>query len=184
LIPTVSGPWVTLALRGLVITILGLPYLPTYLLPGTSLWWDWTTIEFGPFMLAYGVMSIIAAVRAPGRGWPLIEGVVSGTAALWAVLSWNDSEVVASWAILIGAIHVIAAIVLRQEIERLWLMGVSGVLLLLFGMWWLLFYLTTGGIEWLLPGWPTIICVMVSGLLMLVFAFSVRNGAILRDRAV
>jgi len=106
------------------------------------------TLLFGAYALADGVLSIISAMHNKGRDknyfWPLILrgvlGVFAGAIVLilpglsavslvafaWAML--------AIWSIVTGAMELVAAIRLRNEIEGEWMLGLSGLVSLGLGV--------------------------------------------------
>ena len=81
---------------------------------------------------------------------------------------------IAAWAIITGIFEIVAAIRLRKEIEGEWLLALSGVASLIFGI--LLIALPAAGalaLIWLIGAYA-----LVFGVLMLVLAFRLRG---LRD---
>jgi uncharacterized membrane protein HdeD (DUF308 family) len=73
------------------------------------------------------------------RGWLVFEGI---TGIIMGVLTfvWPDITAlvllwfIAAWALVTGALEVVAAIRLRREIEGEWLLGLGGALSVLFGI--------------------------------------------------
>lgn len=98
---------------------------------------------FAGFFLLVGVVTSIGALR--GRqtrsGWliVLIQGLL-GVAIGVAVLAWPAITsailliLVASWAVATGALEILAAILLRRQLEGEWLMIVTGSLSVAFGV--------------------------------------------------
>ncbi len=102
------------------------------------------TLLFGAFAAADGILSIISAVRSKGNFWPLLLrgalglflgvillalpalSAVSLTAFVWIMLS--------IWLIATGLLELIAAIGLRKEIYGEWLLGLSGLISVGFGI--------------------------------------------------
>lgn len=127
--------WWALLLKGVAAVLLGLCAL---------LWPDKTLflliIFFGAYALVDGVFTIAAGIMDATRRWLLLFqgalGVLTGLVAFF----WPDLTalvllyVIAFWAIFTGAIEVIAAISLRREVENEWLMILSGLLSVLFGL--------------------------------------------------
>jgi uncharacterized membrane protein HdeD (DUF308 family) len=107
---------------------------------------------FGAYALIDGVFNLVAAIRAPreGRrwGWLAFSGVAGiatglitffypGITALALVL------LIASWSVVTGVAEIIAAVRLRTLIEHEWLLGLSGLLSVIFGV--LLFLMPRAG---------------------------------------
>lgn len=98
---------------------------------------------FAAFVLLVGFVTAVAAWR--GRearsGWMImfIQGLLGMAAALAAML-WPGITVavllilVASWAIATGVLEIVAAIVLRRQLEGEWMMVLSGVISVAFGV--------------------------------------------------
>jgi uncharacterized membrane protein HdeD (DUF308 family) len=76
-------------------------------------------------------------------------------------------RLVGSWAIVIGLIRIIAAIQLRRETANSWLMGTSGVLVVLFGI-----VLWPSSVDW----WRVWgLLALASGITLTAFAFRART---------
>jgi len=130
--------WWALALRGAAAIIFGV----------IALFWPPAAIAalvavFGAYALVDGIFNLVAAVRAgrSGQRWGalLFEGIVSllvgvltlffpGVTALALVLY------VAAWSLVTGVAEVVAAIKLRQQIQGEWLLALSGILSIAFGI--------------------------------------------------
>ncbi|HYS08063.1 MAG TPA: HdeD family acid-resistance protein [Myxococcales bacterium] len=107
---------------------------------------------FGAYALMDGIFNIVAAVRAPreGRrwGWLLFSGVTGIATGLIAFFFPGITAValvllVASWSVVTGVAEIIAAIRLRKLIRHEWLLILSGLLSVAFGV--LLFLLPAAG---------------------------------------
>ena len=130
--------WWALALRGVAAVLFGLLALA---LPGATL--AALVILFGAYALVDGAFALVTAARAVGRhaAWlgSLVEGVL-GVAAGVAVFLWPGITTVALlalialWAILTGIVEVVAAVRLRRELDGEWLLGLSGLVSILFGV--------------------------------------------------
>jgi uncharacterized membrane protein HdeD (DUF308 family) len=98
---------------------------------------------FGAYALVDGVFNLIAAIRAPKEGkrwgWLALSGAIGvatglitfffpGITALALVL------LVAAWSLVTGIAEIIAAIQLRRLIRHEWLLGLSGLLSVAFGV--------------------------------------------------
>jgi len=131
-----AGNWWALLLRGIAAVLFGLVAL---FWPGITLYV--LIIFFGAYALVDGIFAIVAGVRGVGgRRWLLLAvGVLGVLAGLIAFFYPNITAlvllyVIAFWAILSGILEVVMAISLRREIENEWLMGLSGVLSVVFGV--------------------------------------------------
>ena len=136
LLPMLAGNWWALLLRGIAAVLFGLVAL---FWPGITLYV--LIIFFGAYALVDGIFAIVAGVRGVGgRRWLLLAvGVLGVLAGLIAFFYPNITAlvllyVIAFWAILTGILEVVMAISLRREIENEWLMGLSGVLSVVFGV--------------------------------------------------
>lgn len=98
---------------------------------------------WGAYALADGALALVAAFRIRDRGKPFwalaivgMLGIAAGiatfvTPALSALVLLS---VIATWALLMGAFQIGAAIRLRREIEHEWLLALSGALSVVFGL--------------------------------------------------
>jgi uncharacterized membrane protein HdeD (DUF308 family) len=129
--------WWLLLLRGIAAIIFG---LLAFVWPGLTLL---TLILFyGAFALVDGVLAIVAAIAggAPApRWWLAIVGILGIAAGLLTFLMPGLSALVllffiAGWAIATGVFQIIGAIRLRREIDNEWLLILSGVISVLFGV--------------------------------------------------
>jgi uncharacterized membrane protein HdeD (DUF308 family) len=129
--------WWLVLLRGIAAIIFG---VLAFIWPGLTLL---TLILFyGAYVLVDGVLSIIAAVTggAPApRWWLAIVGVLGIVAGILTFLWPGITGLVllffiAGWAIAIGIFQIIGAIRLRKEIDNEWLLILSGIVSVLFGI--------------------------------------------------
>lgn len=138
MIDVLARNWWMLALRGLAALVFG---LLTLFYPGITL--AVLLLLFGAYALVYGLFTIVAAL-ANRRGQPywlglLVGGVVS---VLIGVLTFMRPGVtglallylIAAWAIVIGVSEIVAGIRLRKVITGEWLLVLSGVLSVVFGL--------------------------------------------------
>ena len=136
MITTLAHNWWTLALRGLAAVIFG---ILAYIWPDIT--FTVLVLFFGAYALWDGVFALIGAFRTAGeRRWMLIlEGIVGVLAGI-VTFVWPGAAtlailtIIAAWAIITGIFEIIAAIRLREEIEGEWLMFLSGLLSVLFGI--------------------------------------------------
>jgi len=130
--------WWVLLLRGAAALVFG--YL-AFTSPGTTL--AALVLVYGAYALVDGVLSLVAGVRiasAGGNGWMQILAGLVGLAAGAVTFVWPGPTalalvyIIAAWATLTGALQINAAIELRRAISSEWLLGLSGVLSILFGL--------------------------------------------------
>ena len=149
-----------------------------------ALFWPGPTLYalivfFGAYAVVDAIFAIVAGIRGSGSGrrWLLlVEGVLGVFAGLFTFF-WPGMTalvllyVIALWAIVTGVLKVIMAISLRREIENEWLMILSGVLSVLFGM--LLAVLPSVGLLSLV--WLIGIYALMFGVVWIVLSFRVRG---------
>jgi uncharacterized membrane protein HdeD (DUF308 family) len=130
--------WWSIALRGAAAIMFGL----------IALFWPPAAVValvtvFGAYAVVDGIFNLVGAVRAgrSGQRWGALvfEGIVSvlvgvltlfwpGVTALALVL-W-----VAAWSVVTGVAEVVAAVVLRKHIQGEWLLALSGIVSIAFGI--------------------------------------------------
>jgi len=168
--------WWLLALRGAAAIIFGILAL---IWPGVTL--TALVLLFGAYALVDGVTWVAAAImgrREPSqRRWLLaLEGVVAIIAGILTFI-WPGITalallfLIAAWALITGVLEIIAAIRLRKELEREWLLGLAGVASILFGLILVIFPGSGAlGLVWLIG-----IYAIVFGAALLGLAFKVRR---------
>ena len=133
-----SRNWGWVVLRGVAAVLFG---VLAFVLPGITL--AVLVIVFGAYALADGILALIAAYRIRDQGkpfWALVIVGLLGIAAGIVTFIWTAMTAlllllfIAAWAIVMGIFQIIAAIRLRKEIQNEWLLGLSGVLSVLFGI--------------------------------------------------
>ena len=174
-LPTETGHWWALALRGVIAILFGLAAL---LRPDIAL--GALILLFGAYALVDGVFAIVGVFRGTRAGTPrwllLLEGVVSVLAGIIAFVYPGLTAIallylVAVWAIITGLAEIATAIRLRQEITGEWALILGGIFSVLFGV--LLAVLPGVGILsliWLIGAYA-----VVFGVLLLIVAFQVRG---------
>jgi uncharacterized membrane protein HdeD (DUF308 family) len=129
--------WWTLALRGLAALIFG---LLTFFWPGITL--VVLVFLFGGYAIVDGIFAIAASIksRESKRWWLLlIEGILSINAGV-LTFTWPGITLlillglIAGWAIVTGVLEIVAAIQMRKYITNEWLLALSGIASLLFGV--------------------------------------------------
>ena len=132
-----ASRWWTLAARGIAAILFG---ILTFISPGLSLFT--LVILFGAWALADGVFNLVMAVRTRRGerwGWLVLEGVTSIIVGIltffWpGITALSLLFLIAAWSVVTGIAEVVAAIRLRKLIRGEWLLGVSGVLSIVFGL--------------------------------------------------
>jgi uncharacterized membrane protein HdeD (DUF308 family) len=168
--------WWVVALRGAAAVLFGLLALVWPTITLTAL-----VLLFGAYALVDGVMALGVAIFG-GRGaegrrpWLALEGIVGVAAGLFTFLWPGITALVllwwiAAWALVTGIIEIVAAVRLRREIEGEWLLGLSGVVSVLFGV---LLAVRPGegaiAVTWLIG-----ICAIVFGVALLALAVELRR---------
>jgi uncharacterized membrane protein HdeD (DUF308 family) len=171
----VSRSWWALALRGVAAILFG---LSAFIWPGLTL--AVLILLFGAYVLVDGIFSIVGAVRASRlheRWWPMaVEGVAGIIAGLIAFFFPGITAIallllIATWAIVTGIFEIAQAIQLRQVVSNEWLMGLSGLASIVFGI--LLIVIPAAGalaLVWLIGAYA-----LVFGVLLLILAFRLRG---------
>jgi uncharacterized membrane protein HdeD (DUF308 family) len=165
--------WWALALRGAAAVIFG---LLAFVWPGLTL--AILVLFWGAYALIDGVLDLFASFTTNhDHRWALlIEGVV-GIAAGVATFVWPGLTalvlvyIIAAWGVVTGVFEVIAAIRLRQVIRNEWLLVLSGILSVLFGI--ALFVAPGAGalaLVWLIAAFA-----IVDGVVLLLLSFRLRG---------
>jgi uncharacterized membrane protein HdeD (DUF308 family) len=167
--------WWIIAARGAVAVVFG---VAAFFAPRATM--GYLVSLFGLFALADGIFTIGAGLAL---NWLTLfsEGIVGGAIGLLTVLfpvaaaMWFVYFIVA-WTFVTGVLEVIAAYGLwraatRPLVEGQWLLGVSGVLSLLFGA----VVATQNATEVTRFMWTVGAYALVSGALLVVLAFNIRS---------
>jgi uncharacterized membrane protein HdeD (DUF308 family) len=173
MLTTLAEYWWTLVLRGVAAVIFG---ILAYVWPGIT--FTVLVLFFGAYALWDGVFALIAAFRTQAeRRWPLVlEGLV-GIAAGVLTFIWPGAAtlalliIIGAWALVTGIFEIVAAIRLREEIEGEWLLLVSGLLSVLFGIA-IAIWPAAGlvAVTWLIGAYS-----IIFGILLMVLGFRLRN---------
>ena len=133
-----SRTWWALLLRGLVAIAFG---VLAWRNPGISL--ATLVLLFGVFTLADGILGVWTAIAGRGEHddwWVLLLGGLLGvgigilTFAAPGITTLALLFYIAVWAIATGALQIVAAIRLRQEIQGEWLLVLGGLLSVVLGV--------------------------------------------------
>jgi uncharacterized membrane protein HdeD (DUF308 family) len=172
---TLSRAWWLLLLRGLVAVVFG---IICFAQPGISL--ASLVLVFGVYCLADGILGVWTAISGGkdnehrwllllwgllGIGVGVLTFMAPGLTAL-ALLFY-----IAIWAIATGVLEIVAAIRLRKEIDNEWLLLLSGIASVAFGV--LLVARPGAGaltVLWLIGAYA-----FVFGVLLLMLAFKTRK---------
>jgi uncharacterized membrane protein HdeD (DUF308 family) len=170
------GDWRAHALRGGAAILFGIVAL---VWPGITLWA--LVLLFGAYAFVDGVSILAAVARGapatrPHRALHVVEGLAGVGAGIVTVV-WPGITalallyVIAAWALLTGALEIAAAIRLRRAIRNEWILGVLGLLSVLFAV---VLVITPGtgalAITWVI-GWYA----LIDGVLLLALAWRLRK---------
>ena len=167
--------WWMLAVRGVLAIAFG---ALAFVWPGITL--AALVLLFGAYAAADGVFALAGAVRAAEnrrRWWSLLLEGVAGVGAGIVAFVWPGITalallyLVAAWAIVTGAFELYAAVKLRRSVSNVWLLALSGVVSVVFGV--LLVALPGPGILTLL--WLLGAYAIVFGVLLVALAFRMRG---------
>jgi len=175
LLHAMASHWWMLALRGVAAIVFGVLAL---LWPGVTLFT--LVILYGAFAFVDGVLAIGEAVvggtNKSARWWLAVVGV-AGIAAGIITLIWPGSVAlilllfIAAWAIVTGVFQIIGAIRLRKEIDNEWLLILSGVLSVIFGI----ILLTQPAAGALAIIWVIAFYAILYGAILLALAFKLKK---------
>ncbi|HET9175161.1 MAG TPA: HdeD family acid-resistance protein [Pseudolabrys sp.] len=139
LLRAMADKWWLLLLRGIAAIVFG---ILAFIWPVITLLT--LTLLWGAFALADGILALWGSISGPGgqagsRVWLAIVGICGILAGLLA-FAWPGITAlvllvfIAVWAIIIGVMQIWGAIQLRKEIEGEWLLILSGLLSVAFGV--------------------------------------------------
>jgi uncharacterized membrane protein HdeD (DUF308 family) len=170
----ITRRWWMFLIRGIAAILFG---ILTIISPRSSL--VALVLVFGVFALVDGIFTLAATAFGPRPerwGWLIFHGL-AGIGAGIVTLVWPGISalalliVIAAWAVVIGVAQVAAAVRLRKQIQGEWLLGLTGVLSIVFGI--LLFLFPGPGalavVLWI-GAWA-----MVVGAFTLALAFRLRS---------
>ena len=171
----VGRNWWALVLRGILAVIFGILIIVSPGIALTSL-----ILVLGAYFLVDGIFAVAGALAHRDHYHPwwltLVEGIIGIIAGIAAFVypgltALTLLYVLAVWAILTGIFEVVAAVQLRKVVQGEWLLAVSGVLSVLFGI--LLIVFPGTGILALL----TVLAAyaIIFGVLLIVLGFRMRG---------
>ncbi len=172
--------WWVLVLQGAIAIIFGILAL---VWPGLTL--VTLVMLFGAYTLVNGVFTLVSGFVSMGahgrrdRWWAvLIQGAVGVLAGLFILFRPGTSTLIliyliAAWQLVTGVIEILAAIELRRIVTGEWLLILSGIASILFGV--LLIAIPEAGLLGL--AWLIGVCAIALGLLFVVVGFRLRGIA-------
>jgi uncharacterized membrane protein HdeD (DUF308 family) len=134
----IAQKWWVLLIKGICAILFGVFAIAW---PGITLWS--LVILYGAFVLADGIMAIALGIAGHERGrawWGMILVGILGIAAGVITFIWPGLTalvlliIIASWAIVRGVFEIIGAIKLRKVIDDEWIMVLSGLFSIAFGV--------------------------------------------------
>ncbi|RAL20890.1 hypothetical protein DL240_14495 [Lujinxingia litoralis] len=131
--------WGWMLARGVSALLFGLLFL---VWPGPTL--AVLVLLLATLLLVDGIIALVYAISggrtARGKAWPLIGVGVAGISAAVITYVWPQMTlgilmvILAIWAMIRGALEVVAYLELRETFQGSWLLGLSGVLTFFFGI--------------------------------------------------
>ncbi|MET0500083.1 MAG: HdeD family acid-resistance protein [Candidatus Binatia bacterium] len=177
ILENLAHSWHWILLRGIFAVLFG---VFAFIWPGITL--AALVLVWGAYAIADGVMALIAAFTMHEEGkpmWALIVVGILGLAAGVVTFLWPGMTAlvllmfIASWAVLMGIFEIAAAIRLRKHIENEWLLALSGVVSIAFGV---LMFLQPGAgalaVVWLIGSFS-----LLFGILLIVLGFKLKGLA-------
>jgi uncharacterized membrane protein HdeD (DUF308 family) len=138
MLETLKGGWWLLVLRGVAAVLFG---VLAFAKPGTT--GQVLVLFFGAYALVNGIFTLGLAMRAPkgapGKGMLVLLGLVGVAAGILTffypgITALSLLSVIAVWAIFTGIFEIAVAIKLRQQLSNEWVLILSGVLSVVFGV--------------------------------------------------
>lgn len=133
---TIANHWWLTALRGVFAVLFG---LATFFWPGATL--SALVLLFGFYVLFDGVVALATSLSNWRDKWWLLSlegiiGIVVGVITfVWpAITAVTLVYLIATWALITGTLEIAAAIQLRREIDNEWVLGLSGIASIIFGL--------------------------------------------------
>ena len=174
MVPRLADRWWMLAVRGAAAIVFG---ILSFIAPGTSL--IALVAFFGAYAIVDGAFNIgvgIARHGEPNWGWLIFGGATSIAAGvltfLWpGITAFVLLMFIAAWALVRGIAEIAAAVRLRKYIQGEWLLALSGIFSIAFGV-----------LMFLFPGAGALAVVLWIGAYAVVFG-AVMIGLSLRLRS-
>jgi len=167
--------WWVVLVRGILGIVFG---LAAFAWPGITLLV--LVVMFGAYCIADGIVALLSIGKADEQGgsWGrmLFVGIISIAVGVGAFI-WPGITtaafliIIAAWAIVRGIFEIVAAIQLRKVIENEWLLGLAGVVAILFGV----ALIVRPGAGALALIWLIATFALIHGVLLVVLAFKLRG---------
>ncbi len=171
-----SRNWWVFVLRGVLAILFG---IVAWVWPGLTV--SALVLLFGAYAFVNGIFAVIAGIASFGenrRWWAEllvgIAGIILGILTFFwpGVTALALLYLIAAWAIVTGVFEIIAAIELRKAIDNEWLLGIGGVLSVIFGLI-LIFFPGSGAISLV---WVIGIYAIIFGVTLIALGFRLRNS--------
>ena len=170
--------WYWVVLRGVFAVLFG---IFAFIWPGITL--AVLVLVWGAYAVADGVMALIAAFTMHEEGKPMASLIIVGILGIAAgivTFLWPGMTAlvlllfIASWAVLMGVFQIAAAVRLRKHIEHEWLLALSGVVSILFGVRLMFLQPVVGALAvvWLIGGFA-----ILFGILLIALGFRLKGLA-------
>ncbi len=175
MLATLAQNWWAVVLRGVSAVVFG---VFAFIWPGLTL--AALVLLYGAYALVEGVFAVAAAVanrRSGAFPWGILLAGLAGIAVGVMTFIWPGLTTlvllyfIAAWAIVRGIFEIVAAVQLRKEIENEWLLGLSGLLSILLG----LFLVMAPGAGILAVLWWVGATAIVFGILTIILGFRLRK---------
>lgn len=168
--------WWTILLRGILAVLFG---IAAFVWPGITI--VFLISLFGAYALLDGIISVVIGIAQYGeneRWWGILIQGICGIAVGLMTFLWPQVTglillfFIAGWAILTGLFQIVAAIRLRKVMVGEWLLGLSGVISVLFGIT-LFAYPAAGALAVI---WIIGIFAILNGLLLIFLSLRLRSN--------
>ena len=183
LLQTLGRTWWLVLLRGLASIVFGV------------LAWTWPGVTLITLVLFWGAYALVDGVAALVGGWQtkdsgkpmwqvVLIGVIGIAAGIFTFVQPAFTAVallllIAAWAIVNGVFEIAAAIRLRKEIENEWLLILSGVLSVVFGV----YMVVNPGAGAMAVLWLIGVFAIAYGVLLVILSFKLKKHAAPRAAA-
>jgi uncharacterized membrane protein HdeD (DUF308 family) len=177
MLETLARNWWAIVLRGVCAILFG---LCAFFWPGITL--AVLVLFYGAFALADGILAVIWSFVGRREGafpWGMLLAGLLGIVVGVMTFIWPGLTalallyLIAFWAILRGIFEIIAAVHLRRELEGEWLLGLSGALSILLGI----FLVLWPGAGALAVLWWVGAFAIVFGILSIILGFRLKGEA-------
>jgi len=177
LLQTMGRMWWLVLLRGLAAIVFG---ILAWAWPGVTL--ITLVLFWGAYALVDGVAALVSGWHAKDSGKPMwqivLVGIVGIAAGIFTFVQPGVTAVallilIAAWAIVNGVFEIAAAIRLRKEIDNEWLLILSGLLSVVFGI----FMIVNPGAGAMAVLWLIGVFAIAYGALLVLLSFKLKKHA-------